>query len=243
MLAIDHRAPNSRLSILARGDSTIGSAAGSAVKIADGDSAPVHALITYKHGHYYVADLKSAGGTFLNDRRIRRRRALTHNDRLRFGETAGYRFLDPDAGIRRQYWRAARISLIAILAVAGWLAHREQWDGGVLSAASFERVAVLAQSHAESGAGDPSVPSATVSATTGHPNQMLSPVSPVRALEAKREAATSAMPRAIAAVRPASQVATSSPVASPQSAARLERINQYRKSAGIELLHEDSAIR
>ncbi|MGH7778440.1 MAG: CAP domain-containing protein [Candidatus Binataceae bacterium] len=50
------------------------------------------------------------------------------------------------------------------------------------------------------------------------------------------------MPRAIAAARPASPVATLSPVASPQSAAWLERINQYRKSAGIELLHEDSAI-
>lgn len=46
-----------------------------------------HARITYQAGRYYVEDLGSTNGTFLNDQQIRVQMPLNHGDVIRLGES------------------------------------------------------------------------------------------------------------------------------------------------------------
>src|SRR5258708_4663755 len=140
LLAVDRDASGTRLLLLDRDDAGIGGAEGSGLRIADASVADRHATIHYARGRYYVVDLKSAGGTFLNGRRIRRKQALKHGDILRFGGATPYRFIDPDALERRRERRILRVAAVVAPLVAFGLAdHHEQWN--LLSRATVQIVA------------------------------------------------------------------------------------------------------
>ncbi|MFQ5742567.1 MAG: FHA domain-containing protein, partial [Acidobacteriota bacterium] len=47
-----------------------------------------HATVGFEDGSYWVEDLESTNGTFVNDCRVSRQK-LQHNDRLRLGKTGG----------------------------------------------------------------------------------------------------------------------------------------------------------
>ena len=73
LLAVDRETPGTLLLLLGRDEAAIGSAEGSGLRVADASVADRHAIIRYARGRYYVVDSKSAGGTFVNGRRIRRK--------------------------------------------------------------------------------------------------------------------------------------------------------------------------
>jgi len=149
LLAVDRDESGTRLLILGRDEAVVGSTAGLRLQIADATVGDRHAIIRYKRGRYYVSDLKSAGGTFLNGRRIRRTQALKHGDNLRFGAGIPYRFIDPDALRRRRERRLLRAAVvIATLLAVGWLDHREKWN--LLSLATVTKIAAWAHPQAVS---------------------------------------------------------------------------------------------
>jgi len=238
LLALEHRAPNTRLALLERGETSIGNTDGCAVRVTNGDIAPRQSVISYKRGCYYVSDLRSASGTFLNDRRVRRRRILSHDDRLRFGAAAAYRFIDPDAAMRRRHRRVLQVSIVVIVIVAAGLAHSERWDGGVLSAATAASLFASAQSYATSIAADVS-PSAPGPAAAASP---ASTVSPDR-VTAANVSTVKATDRIVTKARGSAPEPSASPAASPPaSIAWLARLNHFRAIAQLGLLHEDPAI-
>src|ERR1700722_7207239 len=96
LMAVDRAPSSTRLLLLGRDEAGAGGKDGTGLRVADASVADRHAIIRYSRGRYYVCDLKSAGGTFLNGRRIRRTQALKHGDTLRFGGATPYRFIDPD---------------------------------------------------------------------------------------------------------------------------------------------------
>lgn len=46
-----------------------------------------HARLTFRHGQWWLEDLDSRNGTFLNDERVREAMVLTNEDRIRFGKS------------------------------------------------------------------------------------------------------------------------------------------------------------
>ena len=243
LLALEHRAPNTRLALLECGETAIGSADGNAVKIADGDLAPRQAVISYKRGRYYVSDLGSASGTFLNDRRVRRRRVLSHDDRLRFGAAAAYRFIDPDAAIRRRHGRALQASTVAILIAAIAFAHSERWDGDVLSTTTASSLFASAQSYATSIAAEVSPPASRAAAAASP----ASTASPARAVSANVSAVKAADPivtkaRGVAPEQSPSLAPSAPAAVSSASNVWLARVNQCRAMAQLGLLHDDPAV-
>jgi hypothetical protein len=54
-----------------------------------------HARITYQASRYYVEDLGSTNGTFLNDQRIQSQMPLNHGDVIRFGESIRLTYYGP----------------------------------------------------------------------------------------------------------------------------------------------------
>src|SRR6266436_7599212 len=148
LLAVDRESLGTRLLLLKRDEAGVGSAHGSGLHLTDPSVANRHAIIRYKRGRYYVVDLKSDEGTFLNGRRIRRKHELKHGDVLRFGGAAPYRFIDPDALKRRRLRRYLRASaVVATLVAIGWVDHHEKL--GLLSA-TFTEIAALAHSQTTS---------------------------------------------------------------------------------------------
>ncbi|MGA9725206.1 MAG: FHA domain-containing protein [Candidatus Binatus sp.] len=146
LLAVDREAAGTRLLLLKRDEAVVGSAEGSPLHLPDPSVRDRHAIIRYARGRYYVVDLRSSEGTFVNGRRIRRRRALKHGDILRFGGAAPYRFIDPDALKRRRWRRIRRASaVIAILVAIGLADHFEKW--GLFSAATITQIAGWVDSH------------------------------------------------------------------------------------------------
>ena len=124
---------STRLLLLGRNEVVIGRSADSSLRIED---AQVHgrlAAIQYRRGNYYLKGLKrkSATGTFLNDRAVRRSKRLRHGDNLRFGPVS-YRFIDPDAWIRHRNRRIVRIVAAAAVLVAGVFAHLKDYDHGLI---------------------------------------------------------------------------------------------------------------
>src|SRR5665213_1311564 len=95
---------STRLLILRRKEVVFGGA-GDALNIADTSVGQSHAVIARRRGRYVVSDLKSTSGTFVNDQRVRRRRTLKHRDSIRFATGIVYRFIDPDASLRRRHRR------------------------------------------------------------------------------------------------------------------------------------------
>jgi hypothetical protein len=56
-----------------------------------------HARVIYQGGRYYVEDLNSTNGTFLNDQRIRGQAPLSHGDVIRLGESIRLTYYRPVA--------------------------------------------------------------------------------------------------------------------------------------------------
>src|SRR6185437_17068552 len=85
LLAINQPARGARLLILRGDEASIGSADANALQITEASVAESHAVIRRRRGRYVLSDLKSTGGTFVNDQRVRRGRVLRHRDAIRFG--------------------------------------------------------------------------------------------------------------------------------------------------------------
>ena len=138
LLAIDREAQGTRLLLLARDEADIGSAEGSKLRVTDPNVGERHAIIRFARGRYYVVDLKSEPGTFVNGRRIRRTQWLKHGDVLRFGGAPPYRFIDPDAQKRRRWRRNLRAGALLAILIAIVLVDRfEKW--GLVSVATASK--------------------------------------------------------------------------------------------------------
>ena len=57
-----------------------------------------HAEIGFRQGHYYLRDLRSTNGTWVNQQRIEAETMLKANDAIRFDEFA-YTFFEPERQI------------------------------------------------------------------------------------------------------------------------------------------------
>jgi len=236
LLAVDHGVPATRLLVLGRNEVMVGTAEDSALRIADFSVAEHHAVIRYARGRHFVRDLKSASGTFLNGKQIRRTRALAHGDQLRFGNALRYRFIDPDALRRQRHRRTLRAVLIAAVIAAGAIAHFERWDGGVLSPATVTDIAQWVKSLAAIERAP--APAAVVE------RSVAPPAPPASAAAAGATGATPAAASATAAPPASMPVAASSPpISSPPIApVWLARINRYRAMVGLGALHENPAL-
>jgi hypothetical protein len=69
------------------GGVTIGRSGGAELSIADQFVSHMHARILRRGAYYFVEDLGSTNGTFLNDRRVARDAQLKVHDTLRIGQT------------------------------------------------------------------------------------------------------------------------------------------------------------
>ena len=70
---------------LHEGKNSVGSGADSQISLKDSTVSGQHASVRYEDGKFFLTDLDSSNGTFLNDRKIVREE-LKDNDMLRFGE-------------------------------------------------------------------------------------------------------------------------------------------------------------
>ena len=122
---------------------------GPGLRVADASVADRHAIIRYARGRHYVVDLKSAGGTFVNGRRIRRKQELKHGDNIRFGVAAPYRFIDPDALKRRRERRILRAGAV-IAASCRRRIGRSLWEMGPVFPATVTEIVAWANSRATS---------------------------------------------------------------------------------------------
>ena len=236
LLAVDRDASGTRLLILGRDEAVVGKTAGLRLQVPDTSVADRHALIRYARGRYYVSDLKSEGGTFLNGRRIRRTQPLKHGDNLRFGAGIPYRFIDPDAMRRRRERRILRAAaVIAVLLVFGWLDHREKWN--LLSVATVTKIAAWAHPPAVAKRPDAIVVAAVATPRTAAPPQTRVANMPASASKTLARAEKPPAPIIAAAVAaPTPNLSASSPTP------WLDRINFYRSGLGLAEIHADSAL-
>ena len=70
---------------LHEGKNSVGSGADSQIALKDSTVSGQHASVRYEDGKFFLTDLDSSNGTFLNDRKIVREE-LKDNDVIRFGE-------------------------------------------------------------------------------------------------------------------------------------------------------------
>ena len=235
LLAVDREAPGTRLLLLARDEAGIGSAEGSTLRVTDPNVEQRHAIIRYKRGRYYVVDLKSGPGTFVNGRRIRRTQRLTHGDVLRFGGAPPYRFIDPDAQKRRRWRRNLRVgALLAILIAIVLADHFEKW--GLVSVATVSKMIALVESNPSSKSIEPPI---AVAARAPAPP----PTSAAQATTMPSPAAQASMIAVAAAPVAASTASAAAPVvaASASPMTWLERINFYRGSNGLRPIRDNYA--
>jgi hypothetical protein len=68
-----------------RSDAVVGRRSGSDVQINDSFISSEHARLTLREGRWWVLDLGSTNGTFVNNARVTRPVALNHGDEVRFG--------------------------------------------------------------------------------------------------------------------------------------------------------------
>lgn len=66
---------------------TLGRAAGCQVPLDDAYASQVHARVFEREGHWYVEDLGSTNGTYLNRRRVAGPMVIKRHDRLQIGNT------------------------------------------------------------------------------------------------------------------------------------------------------------
>jgi len=233
LLAIDRDARGTRLLLLKRDEAGVGSAEGSALQVADANVADRHAIIRHARGRYYVVDLKSAAGTFVNGNRIRRKQELKHGDILRFGGAAPYRFIDPDALKRRRWRRSLRASaVVAVLIAVAAVDHFEKWN--LFSLATLDQIARVNSPAAPRLAAPP----VTKVASAPAPPPAQSAVA--TAMPGPAEYAANAAPVAVPSAAPKSLAPVSTSVKSSlPSMGWLQRINFYRQGLGLRPIRDD----
>jgi pSer/pThr/pTyr-binding forkhead associated (FHA) protein len=69
------------------GSTTIGRSPQAEVRIDDSFASARHARIYEREGLYYVEDMGSTNGTYLNERQLRSQKQLRGEDRIRIGDT------------------------------------------------------------------------------------------------------------------------------------------------------------
>jgi len=232
LLAVDRDASGTRLLLLARDEVEVGSAAGAPLHLPDSSVTWRHATIRYARGRYYLADLKSAEGTFVNGRRIRRKYALKHGDVIRFGGATPYRFIDPDALKRRRWRRTLRASaVVAVIVAIGLVDHVEKW--GLFSAATVTQIVAWVDSHVTSKPAE-----APVMVAAKAPIAAASITRPANTPAAVASAASVAAPLPPPPKMPA-PAPTAKLVASSPTTTWIERINFYRTGVGLQPIREN----
>ena len=236
LLAVDREAPGTRLLMLSRGEAAIGSAEGSKLHVTDPGVADRHATIRYARGRYYLADLKSGPGTFVNGNRIRRTQRLKHGDVLRFGGAPPYRFIDPDAQKRRRWRRNLRVGALFAILIAIVSADRfENW--GLVSVATLSKIVALVEPNPAPKHTEPPIAVAVRAPAPAAPPSLVSTTMPSPAAQAST-IAVAAAPVAVSTAIAAAPVAAAS--ASPMT--WLERINFYRGSNGLHPIRDNSRL-
>jgi uncharacterized protein YkwD len=236
LLAVDREAPGTRLLMLSRGEAAIGSAEGSKLQVTDPGVADRHATIRYARGRYYLADLKSGPGTFVNGNRIRRTQRLKHGDVLRFGGAPPYRFIDPDAQKRRRWRRNLRVGALFAILIAIVSADRfENW--GLVSVATLSKIVALVEPNPAPKHTEPPIAVAVRAPAPAAPPSLVSTTMPSPAAQAST-IAVAAAPVAVSTAIAAAPVAAAS--ASPMT--WLERINFYRGSNGLHPIRDNSRL-
>jgi pSer/pThr/pTyr-binding forkhead associated (FHA) protein len=238
LLAVDREAQGTRLLLLKRDEAAIGNAEGAALRLSDPNVADRHAVVRYARGRYYLVDLKSEPGTFINGKRIRRTQRLKHGDTLRFGNATPYRFIDPDAQKRRRWRRNLRASAVAtVLLAVGLLDHYGQW--GLLRATLTE---IVALAHSKATAKPVEAPVAVAV------NAPVRPAAPsVSATSIPGPAAYAGNVASTAQPPPSTSKPPASPPASSLSASSspmtwLERINFFRSGAGLDPIRDNPQL-
>jgi len=94
---------------LKEGQNLIGRLADCPIPIGHATTSGRHAVIHAQGGEFFLEDIGSRNGTFVNQQRIEGRVKLSHNDAIRFGD-ASARFLDP----HRAQAAPARSSPVAV---------------------------------------------------------------------------------------------------------------------------------
>lgn len=233
LLAVDRAASGTRLLLLGRDEAVVGSADGLGLQVADASVGDRHAIIRCARGRYYVSDLKSEGGTFLNGRRIRRTQALKHGDHLRFGCAVPYRFIDPDALRRRSERKILRaIAVIAALVVVGLVDHLEKWN--LLSLATVTEIVAWAHPHAISKRID-----APMVRVASAPSRAAASIAVAANAPARGADTPAAMHVAAAA---ALAPATTPNLSGSAPTSWLARINFYRSGVGLAEIRENSKL-
>lgn len=77
--------PGERIDLF--GGASIGRSADADVRIEDRYASQIHARIYPRRGSYYVEDMNSTNGTFLNGRQLDGESELQHQDRIQIGDT------------------------------------------------------------------------------------------------------------------------------------------------------------
>src|SRR2546429_8772060 len=99
---------------------TVGSDPTCEIALGDPTVSRRHARIEYRGVNYYLSDLGSSNGTYINSHRVTQRAALARGDELRFGASI-FTWLaptvSPDELRRRQRFRVALEGLAVVIAV------------------------------------------------------------------------------------------------------------------------------
>jgi uncharacterized protein YkwD len=236
LLAVDREAPGTRLLLLARDEAAVGSAEGSKLRVTDPNVAERHAIIRYARGRYYLVDLKSGPGTFVNGRRIRRTQRLKHGDVLRFGGAPSYRFIDPDAQKRRRWRRNLRVGAAAAMLLAFALAdHFEQW--GLVSVATLSKIVALVESNPTSKRIEP-----PIAVAVRAPAQAAAPSAPATTMPSPAARASTIAVAAAPVASSTASVGARVAAASASPMTWLERINFYRGSNGLRPIRDNSRL-
>ena len=95
---------NGQVHSLAEAEVVIGRSPASSFRLNDEGVSRRHALLIHTRGHYFIQDLDSSNGTFLEGRRVRRA-PLMEGDLIQFGPHASFRFCLMDAKQERAMMR------------------------------------------------------------------------------------------------------------------------------------------
>jgi len=134
LLAVNPGTSALRLFLLGRGTTWVGSGMNASFRIDEEQVVKRHAAIRYRRGRYRLKSFAGSRGTLVNDQPSFGYEALRHGDVVRFGPVA-YRFIDPDAPIRRRNQRFGKTLVASTLLMVALAAHFTGWDKRLLAVA------------------------------------------------------------------------------------------------------------
>jgi len=95
---------NGQVHSLEAAELVVGRGSASDFRLGDEGVSRRHALLLHSRGHYFIQDLESSNGTFLEGRRVKRA-PLMEGDLIQFGPNASFRFCMMDAKQERAMMR------------------------------------------------------------------------------------------------------------------------------------------